>query len=415
MTRNEPQMLSPLVAGAATGVCVIAIIVFACAHAGFFSALTRELSDFNAFVIAGQLAWDGAIAEGYHWRFMMAAQKASTGNDSFMPWAYPPPYNLVAAALAAMSQWVAYLLLVGASFGALCIALMRIDPGSAPPALVVLFPSAMVTIVIGQNAFLTGALMASACALALRRSLWAGVILGAMVIKPHLAIGLVLFFIARGRASVLGVALLTASALCAAATFAFGIRIWPAFLAGAGEAQQFLAAGLFQLERMPTAYASARTMGLSVEASYMAHGAVAALALGAIAAAAVWIRDPRMALGLALLGSLFISPYLYEYDLAILAVAITLLLPSIMKHTGAAGFAITGLSGWLATGASLWTRILAGPPSPGPGPDEMQQATTTGLGAVAQGATPSLGLFGLFLFAGLAAFTVWRQSRVAPI
>jgi hypothetical protein len=408
---EETYELRPLVAHAATGACTVGILALACAYAGWFGTIKKDLSDFNAFVIAGQMAWDGAITDAYNWRSMMAAQKAFTGGDAFMPWGYPPPYNVVAAALAAVPQWAGYLLLVGAPYAILCVVLARMAPACAPAALIVLFPSAVLTLSTGQNGFLTGALMAGVCALALRQSAMAGVLLGVMVIKPHLALGLGLFFLIRGSVRVLAPAFVAAGVLCLAATLAFGTKIWPAFLVGAGEAGAFLRAGMFQLDKMPTVYASARTLGLGLAPSLAAHAALAALAVAAIVAGAIWIRDLRLGLGVACLCSLFISPYLYQYDLALLAVAAALLLPAILAHTGATGLTVTIGSTWIASGSWYWSLLRAGEPGRHRDMESIPQAVTDGLAAVSVEAPVSAGAFGLLVFAGLVAVTVWRDCR----
>src|SRR3954470_3621623 len=59
----------------------------------------KTLTDFDAFYVAGRMYWDGRLNDAYHFQTFYEAQHQFTGTTGFMPWTYPPPFNLVTVAL----------------------------------------------------------------------------------------------------------------------------------------------------------------------------------------------------------------------------------------------------------------------------------------------------------------------------
>lgn len=72
-----------------------------------------DLVDFDAYYIVGQMFWDGRIAEAYNSATMAAIQHEFVGHDGFMPWTYPPQFNLVVLIFPALSRGIAYALFTG--------------------------------------------------------------------------------------------------------------------------------------------------------------------------------------------------------------------------------------------------------------------------------------------------------------
>jgi hypothetical protein len=108
------------------------------------------------------------------------------------------------------------------------------------------------------------------------------------------------------------------------ATLAFGPGIWPAFLSGAAEASGLLEAGAYRLYRMTSVYASARSFGLPSSWALGLQGAAALYGLLAMGVALARGWPPRPVLGLAVLVTLMVSPYGYDYDLTILGIGLAL-------------------------------------------------------------------------------------------
>jgi len=121
-----------------------------------------------------------------------------------------------------------------------------------------------------------------------RRQLIAGLALGAMVIKPHLAIAVGIYMLATRRWVALATAatvVLASSLLC---TLVFGWQIWIAWLGAIRESASFLEQGIYPLLRMISTYAALSRAGVSPALAFWAQAAVASLALCAVVLA-VWL------------------------------------------------------------------------------------------------------------------------------
>lgn len=288
----------------------------------------RELIDFDDFYIAGQLVWRGAIGQAYHFATMLQLQKSLSGTNSFMPWTYPPQFDLLLAPLALLPLGLAYGVFLIGTLAAYLATLRRVAAENFVPVLILLAPVMVITVRCGQNGFLTAALIGLTClGLETRRSI-AGIPLGLMVIKPHLAVAFAVYTLVNRRWGTAVVAAMTVAATSALATILLGPAVWTAFLDGAKEARVFLAHGFYPLFRMISVYAVVRSLGFPALVATAAQFLVAILALGMVVVASRQF-SPRRSLGVAAIATLMISPYAYDYDLLILGIGLGLLLPDL--------------------------------------------------------------------------------------
>ncbi|WP_245293258.1 glycosyltransferase family 87 protein [Mongoliimonas terrestris] len=335
---------------------------------------SKELVDYEVFHVAGQMVWRGEIVDAYAFLKMAEAEAAYAGWDTpetIMPWNYPPPFNLVVAALALLPVWLGYGVFIGATMAAYLIVLRRIAGDAFALVLVAFFPAMTVTVSCGQNGFLTGTLIGLAgLALADGRRR-AGLPLGLMVIKPHIAVTFALFTVLTRRWAVVAIAAVTVALTSLLATALLGPAVWGAFVAGAGEAKFLMAEGLFPLFRMVSPYSTVRTLVPSPEIAILVHGIVAAVALG-LAALAVRRFETRQAIGMMAVLALSISPYAYDYDLPVIAVGAAFLAPTLRDHARRGELIALMALAFLASGFGLaQTRNLeamAIPPVPGQDP-----------------------------------------------
>ncbi len=311
---------------------LIALIVVQVAYVAAWFATKQagpqpvQLVDFDIFHLVGRLYWQGDLAEAYRLQALVEHQRELLGGVSFMPWTYPPPFDLVVAALALLPAWLAYLLFTLGTLGAYLAVLRALAREHLAAVVVCVLPVLFVTSFGGQNGFLTGALLGAFALLSLRGSRLAGVPLGLMILKPHLALGVGLYLLASRRWAELGVAAATAAAAALLATLLLGLDAWGAFRHALGESRSYLAAGLYPLQRMTSAYAGLRSLGVPPGAALGAHLAVALGALGALGAIARREGHSMQALAAALVATLLVSPYGYDYDLPTLGVALALAL-----------------------------------------------------------------------------------------
>ncbi|WP_314953002.1 glycosyltransferase family 87 protein [Bradyrhizobium cosmicum] len=293
----------------------------------------QELSDFDAFYIVARQIWHGQLDLAYRFETLIKLQQAFTGSTSFMPWTYPPQFDLLVAPFALLPAGIAYLLFVTATLTAYLLTLRVIAGKDFAHVLVVMFPALAITVGCGQNGFLTGTLISIVCLNVERRQLIAGLALGAMVIKPHLAIAAGVYMLATRRWMALATATSVVLASSLVCTLVFGWQIWAAWLGSIRESAIFLEHGFYPMFRMISAYAALGRAGVPPNFAFWAQAAFASFALFGIVLA-VWLgkarkMSPAFALGVTAMVSVMISPYAYDYDLPMVGIGLALLLPDL--------------------------------------------------------------------------------------
>jgi hypothetical protein len=312
------------------GVLLLALMMFTAVQMRFPDLFGEAASflDFHVFYLVGQFGWDGAVETAYYADQFHAVQSAQRGFVQFLPYSYPPHANFLTLGLAALPDWLAYLAFMGSTVAGLYLVLRRLAPGYAADALILSAPAVFVAIRSGQNGPLTAALIGLVCLWWGRRGA-AGLPLGLVTFKPHLALGLGLAVLLRLRIRLALVTITIGVALGSVATWVFGGAVWGHFLNGARETTAFLDAGLFPFDRMASVYALLRTSGLSAEMAMGVHMLVALVAFGVTGAACLRGWDARRMLAVSVAAGLMVSPYLYDYDTAALAVAVALAGPEL--------------------------------------------------------------------------------------
>ncbi|MGV7218750.1 glycosyltransferase family 87 protein [Bradyrhizobium sp. UFLA05-112] len=296
----------------------------------------RELADFDAFHIVAQRVWLGDVGEVYRLAtFGKMQADAAGGTTGVMPWTYPPQFDLLLAPLAWLPVGAAYLLFTAVTLALYLAALRTIARENLAQVLIISFPALAVTIGCGQNGFLTGALIGLFCLTLRKRPVLAGLALGAMVIKPHLAIAAAVYLMATRRWTAIIAAatvVLVSSLVC---TLVFGPQIWSALVGSVQESASYLDQGFYQLFRMISAYAALHTAGMPATGAIWGQIAVAALALLAVVLGALRGSPPGLALGVTAMASVMISPYAYDYDLPLLGIGLALALPDLVHIASA--------------------------------------------------------------------------------
>ena len=292
----------------------------------------RSLVDFDAIHIAAQRVWLGDIDQVYQFEKLAQMQKEiANGDFNFVPWAYPPQFDLLVAPLAFLPVGTAYFLFVAATLGFYLVVLRLIAGSYFALLLLLLLPVLIITIACGQNGFLTGGLIGLVCLTIHRRQVVAGLALGMMVIKPHLAVAFALYPLLKRR----WITVLTAGAVVLASsalsTILFGPKIWTAFFGSIRNSGLYMEHGFFPLYRMISPFAVLRAAGLPSWTAYLAQAVVAITGLALIGLAIYRGFPRRWSLGLTAIVSVLISPYAYDYDLPIFGIGLALLLPDLVR------------------------------------------------------------------------------------
>ncbi len=287
-------------------------------------------TDFVNVWAAGKLTLAGHAAAAYDWPTHKLAEVNAVGHpfDGYYGWHYPPPFLFVAAALALLPYAPAFLLWAFATFSAYLTAIRAIVSDRSGYWLAAAFPPVIANFFVGQNGFFSAALFGGALVLLERqRPIAAGVLLGLLTYKPHLGMLFPLALIAAGEWRMFVSAGIVAVLLAAASWLAFGGDSWLAFAGHIGPSSQAVfAEGKADLTKLQTAFGLARDLGGSETAAWIVQGTVALAA--AIAVVLVWRSRLAYEIKAAALGTaaMLVTPYLYTYDLAVLAVPLAYLL-----------------------------------------------------------------------------------------
>jgi hypothetical protein len=240
---------------------------------------------------------------------------------------YPPVFLLFCLPLATLPYGLAlgaWLLATGVPY---LVMLRRLLPKLDGLAFVaaLAFPALIVNIGHGQNGFLSAALFGFGFLLLERRPILAGVLLGALVFKPQLAVLIPFALGLSGRWRAFIAAAASAALLTGLSWAAFGTATWAGFFNGLTLAQETLSAGFVEPAKMVSLYAAARLLHAPPEAA-LALQVVAAIAAVALLAKTARQMDTLMLAALTVTATLLATPFALDYDLTLLAIPLAVLL-----------------------------------------------------------------------------------------
>ena len=359
-----------LVAWLLLGFSLAAVIFVAATSDGLNDRFGRPLgTDFSNVYAAGTYVLDGEPAAPFDPPLQYAREQAIFGQATqFYGWHYPPFFLGLAALLATTPYWLSLLLWQGTTLILYLLAIRAVLFSSPSPAgrgsraegtrggvsgsagsppsgelrsptsplqgevkkewlvLALAFPAVLVCLGQGHNGFLTAALFAAALTQLDRRPLVAGVLIGLIAYKPQFGLLIPLVLAASGRWRVFAAAAVTVALLAALVTFAFGVDVWSAFLASTKFTRSVvLEQGDTGWYKIQSVFSWVRMWGGGVDLAYALQGAVTLAVAGALFW--LWRSEAAFALKAAALtiGTLLATPYSLDYDLMLLAPAVTFL------------------------------------------------------------------------------------------
>lgn len=342
-------------------------------------------ADFLCFYSAAKLALAGQAPLAWDFSVLLPVQQSIVPayTDSGWPWFYPPPFLVVVAPLALLPYPLALTVFLGATAAAWWLLLRRTITRPGAFLLIASFPGLWMSLAQGQNGLLTAALAAGSILTLPRRPLLSGVLLGLLIIKPHLAVLFAVALLAARAWKTLFVAAGTAVVALGLSELILGRGSIAAWLASMPFASAATESGALPWTKMPSTFATLRLLGASVEWAYVGY-AVGALA-AAIAVWLVWRRTESVELrGAVLMTATFLAnPHVHDYDLAWLAFPITWLAITGLdegwrrgdREVLVAAWLLPALGTALATvsrlqvapfvlGALLWITLRRDPPAP---------------------------------------------------
>ncbi len=185
------------------------------------------------------------------------------------------------------------------------------------------FPAVLINVGHGQNGFLTAALLGGALVLLDRRPLIAGILFGLLVYKPQFGLMIPIALLAGGHWRSLVSAAATVLVLTLVTTLAFGLQVWPAFLASTHFSRTVvLEQGNTGWEKIQSLFSWARMWGAPIPLAYALQGMLT-VALG-IATVRLWrsAASPALKAASLCLAAILATPYTLDYDMMVLGPAI---------------------------------------------------------------------------------------------
>ncbi|MCO5106583.1 MAG: DUF2029 domain-containing protein [Burkholderiaceae bacterium] len=307
-------------------VCLAIVFRFGDRDVGTDRPIVRN--DFVAFQAIALLAERGRPELAYDPHEVLALERdlAKDRNLEWLPAAYPPSFAWMIRPLALLDVVDAYRLWAASTLGAAALVALLITrrwwalPGT------LLMPAVAFCASVGQNGNLSAALLGAGMWLLQSHPVSAGIAFGLMTYKPQLAVALPFCLLAGGHLRVLASAAATAVAIILASVAAFGPAPLFAFLSNLGtQADLFFGSATHLWHRMPTVMAGVLQLTGHRTLATALHAAVALAAF--VALVSVWRHTDRTDLrALGLVASMpLVSPYFFDYDLAVGIVPIALL------------------------------------------------------------------------------------------
>jgi arabinofuranan 3-O-arabinosyltransferase len=188
------------------------------------------------------------------------------------------------------------------------------------------YPGILSNLVVGQNGFATAALLGGSLVFLQSRPALAGCFIGLLSFKPHLGILFPLVLLASGRWRAFAAAAAVTALLILATCSVFGVAAWQAFLNSLPAASQAaLTEGRADWAKLQSVFAVTRLLGGSAALAWTLHFTMAGAV--AIVLCALWRSRISFDLKAAAMatGALLATPYLFLYDLVVLAVPMAFL------------------------------------------------------------------------------------------
>jgi len=257
------------------------------------------------------------------------------------PFPYPPTYLLTIWPLGWMPYGVAYAVWDLVTLALFLWAVFGDRPRPLMLLFVALAPVTVIALDYGQNGLLVSALIVGGMRLMGPRPILGGVLLGLATIKPQLGLLIPVAVLASGRWSVLIAAAASATVLALASVWAFGWDVWPAWLDGAVGHADYLEHNVNNYLK-PGIMANLALFGVAMP---VAHAVQALVAV--VVAAIVWVcfrrRTGDLSIAALQVGTFVAMPYVFRYDMPMLANAILLLVRDRAKSKQQPGLIETGI------------------------------------------------------------------------
>jgi hypothetical protein len=294
--------------------------------------------DFDAYWSAARITLLGQARAAYDNHVIEAFQRAHTqlSGPGYLAFYYPPTFLLLCLPLALMPYLWALLVFVVAQAALLWPLMHRILVRAGGARLgwlpVLAMPGFLMNAFSGQNGGFSASCLAGAMLLLEDRPFLGGACLGALACKPQLGAVAPLALLAARRWRALAGAACMALGLALASWLVLGADAWAGFLANAPAARADIETLQIKWRFAQSLYAAIRLAGGGLEAGYAGQALMAGAAV-ALLVGICWRKrgaGPEMA-ALAVT-VLLVTPFLYDYDLVLLAAPLAWLAGQGVRH-----------------------------------------------------------------------------------
>jgi hypothetical protein len=285
--------------------------------------------DFLNTWMGGRSLFSGGPANWFDFDVYMAALVKVTGITDLAPmyWSYPPHLVFLIWPFGLLGFLPSYIIwcVVGLALYVWVAVAGGVDRKYW--LFLAVAPAVTVNVFLGQNGFLTAALLIGGLANLDRRPIIAGILFGILTIKPQFGLLLPVVLLLGGYWRVIGSAVATTVLLVAATAIWFGPDIWIQYWQKVVPQQSYLldVAGIKGWPIVASAFVNARLIGLSDNFAWVIQAVVSACAFGAV----VWTfwrkRDPVLSLALFVTATFLFSPWILNYDMVVFGWIVALL------------------------------------------------------------------------------------------
>jgi alpha-1,2-mannosyltransferase len=287
-------------------------------------------TDFLNQYAASVLIHEGSPELAYDTVRHGAVEKEVVGSNDFgyYGWHYPPMALFIVVPFALFSYGMALSLWMAVTLTANVFAIRRIVNAKETLLVALAFPAVLINIGHGHNGFLSGALLGGALLLlGGNRQIAAGVLIGLLAYKPQFGVLIPVALAAGAYWRAFGSAVATVCMFGLCSWWVFGAETWTGFLASMEYTRSYiLEQGATGWEKIQSFFSLVRGLGGGIELAY-AIQAIAMIVMAGLVFV-LWRGPNRFNLKAAglVVASLLATPYLLDYDLIILGVAIVFLI-----------------------------------------------------------------------------------------
>lgn len=281
--------------------------------------------DFVVFWAASVLALDGQIAQIFDLPSFHAVQERLLGETvPLYPWLYPPHGLFTILPLGLLPYLWSYLAWSVSTLALYLFAALGRSWANLRGLALVLAPATFVNLLMGQNGFLTAALLIGGLRLLDSRPVLAGVLIGLLSFKPQLGLLVPVALVAARLWRPFLSAAVTVVAVLALSLAAFGPDSWAAFfeMSTANQAKHLNEQRGWFLNIVTTPFMSAGVLGFGMTARGIIQAAFTIMAVVAVYVTFGKRGDRNLQIAVLLAAVPLASPYGYNYDLTLLSVAV---------------------------------------------------------------------------------------------